>query len=87
MTFRSPGGLCVGSDGGKSTGGTTFTFVTDRMDVAVGLAREAADGRDVAVSGGVRLFEGDGIAALALEQVRVIEAPGVTHLVYRTQTA
>ena len=32
---------------------------------------------------GVRLFHGDGIAALGLEQIRAIEAPGVTHLVYR----
>jgi riboflavin biosynthesis pyrimidine reductase len=75
------------------------------------MARAAAHGRDVAVSGGatvakqliaaglvdqiavhlvpvllgggVRLFEGDGITSLELEQVRVTEAPGVTHLVYR----
>jgi dihydrofolate reductase len=33
---------------------------------------------------GVRLFDGDGIAALGLEQVRVVEAPGVTHLTYRS---
>jgi len=32
---------------------------------------------------GVRLFDGDGIASLSLEQVRAIEAPGVTHLTYR----
>ena len=92
-------------------GGTTFTFVTRGPPVALDLAREAARGRDVAVSGGagvarqflcaglvdeltihlvpallgggVRLFEGDGIATLGLEQVRVIEAPGVTHLTYR----
>ena len=35
------------------------------------------------LGGGVRLFEGDGIATLGLEQVRVIEAPAVTHLTYR----
>jgi len=35
------------------------------------------------LGGGVRLFQGDGIATLGLEQVRVIEAPGVTHLTYR----
>lgn len=92
-------------------GGTTFTFVTGGPQAALDLAREAARGRDVAVSGGagvarqflsaglvdeltihlvpallgggVRLFEGDGIATLGLEQVRVIEAPGVTHLTYR----
>lgn len=96
-------------------GGTTFTFVTEGVDTAVGLAREAAGERDVAVSGGatvakqllaaglvdeimihlvpallgsgVRLFEGDGIAALGLEQVRAVEAPGVTHLTYRRVSA
>jgi hypothetical protein len=35
------------------------------------------------LGGGVRLFDGNGIATLGLEQVRVIEAPGVTHLTYR----
>lgn len=30
------------------------------------------------LGGGVRLFDGDGIASLGLEQVRVIEAPSVT---------
>ncbi|HEX3332054.1 MAG TPA: hypothetical protein VHS27_19175 [Gaiellales bacterium] len=28
-------------------------------------------------------LDGDGIASLGLEQVRVTEAPGVTHLTYR----
>ncbi len=37
----------------------------------------------VILGGGVRLFEGDGFAELGLEQVRAIEAPGVTHLTYR----
>ena len=92
-------------------GGTTFTFVTGGPAAALELARTAATGRDVAVSGGagaarqflsaglvdeltihlvpallgdgVRLFEGDGIATLGLEQVRAVEAPGVTHLTYR----
>jgi dihydrofolate reductase len=92
-------------------GGTTFTFVTDGMDTAVAMARDAAGDGDVAVSGGataakqliaaglvdeilihlvpvllgsgVRLFEGDGVAALCLEQVRSVQAPGVTHLFYR----
>jgi hypothetical protein len=35
------------------------------------------------LGGCVRLFDGNGIATLGLEQVRVIEAPGVTHLTYR----
>jgi len=33
-------------------GGTTFTFVTDGLDAAVGQTREAAGGQDVAVAGG-----------------------------------
>ncbi len=36
------------------------------------------------MSVGVRLFGGDGIAALGLEQIRATEAPGVTHLAYRS---
>ncbi|MGH3157271.1 MAG: dihydrofolate reductase family protein [Streptosporangiaceae bacterium] len=92
-------------------GGTTFTFVTGGAGEALELARRAADGKDVAVSGGgsvgrqylaagvlddleihlvpvflgagVRLFDGPGLAAVKLEQTRVIEAPGVTHLKYR----
>jgi dihydrofolate reductase len=36
----------------------------------------------VVLGGGARLFEGTG-PDLSLEQVRVIEAPGVTHLEYR----
>jgi len=55
-------------------GGTTFTFVTAGPPVALDLAREAARGRGIAVAGG---------AGLGLEQVRVIEAPAVTHLTYR----
>ena len=37
-------------------GGTSFTFVTSGIDRAVSLAREAADGKDVAVSGGGTLL-------------------------------
>jgi dihydrofolate reductase len=33
-------------------GGTTFHFVTDGIDAALGRAREAAGGRDVALAGG-----------------------------------
>ena len=33
--------------------------------------------------GGPGPWDGNGIATLGLEQVRVIEAPGVTHLTYR----
>jgi dihydrofolate reductase len=91
-------------------GGTSFTFC-DGIAAALALARDAADGRDVAVSGGagvakqylaaglideiqihlvpallgagVRLFDGPPASPAPLEQVLVVEAPGVTHLTYR----
>jgi dihydrofolate reductase len=37
----------------------------------------------VLLGGGARLFEGLGDAEVLLEQVRVVDAPGVTHLKYR----
>jgi len=95
-------------------GGTTFTFVTGGIEAALDLARRAADGKDVTLSGGgstarqylaaglideinihlvpvllgqgVRLFDGPGLTGVKLEQVRAIEAPGVTHLRYRVTT-
>ena len=94
-------------------GGTSFTFVSGGIDTALRLARQAANGRDVSISGGasvakqylaaglvdemeihlvpvllgagVRLFDDPAASAIALEQVRVIEAPGVTHLTYRIE--
>jgi len=91
-------------------GGTTFHFVTDGLDRAIELAREAAGDKDVAVGGGAetlqqciraghldellvnqvpvvlgageRLF--DQIPpSVELEQLRVVEAPGVAHILYR----
>ena len=38
----------------------------------------------VLLGGGARLFDDLGDAGVQLEQVRVVEAPGVTHLKYRT---
>jgi hypothetical protein len=35
----------------------------------------------------VRIFESPALAAVALEQVRAVEAPGVTHLTYRLGNA
>jgi dihydrofolate reductase len=90
-------------------GGTTFHFVTDGAAAALAMAREAADGRDVAIAGGAQTIDeylaagivdrfqlhvapivlGRGerlfadVGPMALEQVGVIEAPGVTHLTYR----
>jgi dihydrofolate reductase len=94
-------------------GGTTYHFVTDGIERAFELAREAANGRDVRLWGGAqavqqymaaglldelelhvapvllgdgeRLFDKLGDAAPQLEQVRAVEAPGVTHLKYRVR--
>ena len=41
----------------------------------------------VLLGGGARLFEDLGDAEVALEQVRAVEAPGVTHVKYRVSTA
>jgi dihydrofolate reductase len=38
-------------------GGTTFTFVTDGIESALDQAREAADGKDVALSGGASIAQ------------------------------
>jgi hypothetical protein len=35
---------------------------------------------------GARLFDNLGAAEIELEQVRAVEAPGVTHLKYRVMT-
>jgi len=40
----------------------------------------------VLLGNGARLFDNLGDAAVKLEQVRVVEAPGVTHLKYRLVT-
>jgi dihydrofolate reductase len=89
---------------------TTFTFVTDGIESALGQARAAAAGKDVTIGGGAevinqylaaglidelelhlaplvlgggaKLFDGVG-PDLELEQIRVVEAPGVAHLKYR----
>ena len=94
-------------------GGTTFHFVTDGIERALELAKEAATGRDVRLWGGAqaiqqymaaglldelelhvvpvllgdgeRLFADLGDAEPQLEQLRAVEAPGVTHLKYRVR--
>jgi hypothetical protein len=37
----------------------------------------------VFIGEGLRVFDNAGLAGVTLEQVRVVEAPGVTHLRYR----
>ncbi len=92
-------------------GGTSFTFVTTGLQAALDMAREAAQGKDVAIYGGAsvakqylaaglldelsvslvpvflgageRLFDEPLNSAVKIEQTRVVEAPGVTHLRYR----
>jgi dihydrofolate reductase len=89
---------------------TTFTFVTDGIEDALGRAREASGDKDVFIGGGAnvineylaaglldelelhlvpivlgggaRLFEGVA-QGVRLEPMRMVEAPGVTHLKYR----
>ena len=39
----------------------------------------------VILGGGARLFEGLGRGALKLEQVRAVDAPGVTHVKYEVK--
>ena len=90
------------------------SFVTDGIDRALQLARQAAGDRAVSVCGadpaqqllragkldeiqvsvvpvllgaGVRLFDHLGTDAITLEQIRVIESAGVTHLRYRVVRA
>ncbi|HEY0475701.1 MAG TPA: dihydrofolate reductase family protein [Kribbella sp.] len=93
----------------EMAGGTTYRFVTDGIESALGEAKEAAGGKDVMLWGGgdivrqylaaglldelelhvVPILLGDGarifgdVGNVRLEQVRAVEAPGVTHLKYR----
>jgi dihydrofolate reductase len=55
-------------------GGTSFTFVTDGIERAVRMAREAADGKDVAVSGGGTLLR-QVLAAGLLDELELHIAP------------
>jgi dihydrofolate reductase len=92
-------------------GGTTYHFITDGIESALGQARHAAGDKDVVLWGGAqvinqylaagllnelelhvvpvllgdgaRLFDELGGSEVKLEQVRAVEAPGVTHLKYK----
>ena len=55
-------------------GGTSFTFVTDGIERAVGMAREAAGGKDVAVAGGGTLLR-QVLAAGLLDELELHIAP------------
>lgn len=62
-------------------GGTTFTFVTDGPEAAVELARDAAGGRDVLISGGATVgrqcLEAGLVDELRLDLVPVLLGGGV----------
>lgn len=62
-------------------GGTTFTFVTDGPEAAVELARDAAGGRDVLISGGTTVarqcLEAGLVDELGLDVVPVLLGGGV----------
>jgi len=55
-------------------GGTSFTFVTDGIERAVALARDAAGGKDVAVAGGGTLLR-QVLAAGLLDELELHIAP------------
>jgi dihydrofolate reductase len=55
-------------------GGTAFTFVTEGLERAIELARDAADGRDVAVAGGGELLR-QVLAAGWLDELELHIAP------------
>ncbi|MDT7803265.1 MAG: hypothetical protein QOI78_6698 [Actinomycetota bacterium] len=55
-------------------GGTSFTFVTEGLERAIDLARDAAGGKDVAVSGGGELLR-QVLAAGLLDQLDLHIAP------------
>ena len=53
-------------------GGTTFHFVTEGIEVSLARAREAAQGKDVRVGGGVSI-------------IQHVATPQATHLVISRQ--
>jgi dihydrofolate reductase len=55
-------------------GGTTFTFVTDGIEAALAQARRAADGKDVALSGGARAAQ-QYLAAGLLDEMQLSVVP------------
>jgi dihydrofolate reductase len=55
-------------------GGTTFTFVTDGIEAALERARRAADGKDVALSGGAKAAQ-QYLAAGLLDEMQLSVVP------------
>jgi dihydrofolate reductase len=55
-------------------GGTTFTYVTDGIEAALAQAREAANGKDIAIAGGADVAQ-QYLAAGLLDELQVHVAP------------
>ncbi|WGW11631.1 dihydrofolate reductase family protein [Saxibacter everestensis] len=55
-------------------GGTTFNFITDGIDSALQKARDAADGKDVAIAGGAATIN-QFLAAGLIDELRLHLAP------------
>ena len=55
-------------------GGTTFTFVTEGIEAALGQARRAADGKDVSLAGGARAAQ-QYLAAGLVDEMEINLAP------------
>lgn len=56
------------------TGGTTFHFVTDGLETALARAREAAEGRDVRIGGGVSVIR-QCLAAGYIDEMHLVMTP------------
>jgi dihydrofolate reductase len=54
--------------------GTTMNFVTDGVEAAIAQARDAADGKDVAVAGGAEVAQ-QALAAGLLDEIQLHVSP------------
>jgi dihydrofolate reductase len=74
--FRAPAFVVThrGREVLERQGGTSFTFVTDGIERAIELAKDAAGGKDVAVSGGGTLLR-QVLAAGLLDELELHIAP------------
>jgi dihydrofolate reductase len=87
FTFVTDGIESALSQARKAAGGNDVTIGGGAAAINQYLAAGLVDEIELHVvplllGGGARLFEGVG-PSVTLEQVRVVEAPGVTHLKYR----
>jgi hypothetical protein len=61
-------------------GGTTFHFVADGIEAALAHAFAAADGRDVRIGGGERLFDHLDGGLEGYECTALVSSPSVAHV-------